>query len=376
MKTMRTKITNKISIIIALFLMAGLWQSCSEDTPPPPLKAEVTQKVDNKTVKIIFDKKVDKASAEKPENYLLSLTTNKGTEDIVPQKATATGQTVVLTFEKMFKEGNYTIKINNVKGEDGGLFAGIAKGFTHKVMWKKIENMEVKTSTALEEKAPWPLTTFSFKDQKRTEVSFLDIMTKPEERKKFQNSDWDILFYFNGNEFFIHANRSNIIFVHNEKGYIFSIKENADAIKSGAKYDKMKEEDTYGGVFVLADIPKSARESYKFPTGTYLYHVYYAGLKNYDVAHWCVKESKNEEELVKLIGTKEYAKLPFKIYKDRTLVVKTGDGKRYAKMIVDAVYKDNKAPKVVPENYTYSLTFRYVLSEEGSDDLDFPVDIE
>lgn len=376
MKTMKTKITNKISIIMALFLMAGLWQSCSEDTPPPPLKAEVTEKVDNKTVKIIFDKKVEKESAEKPENYLLSLTTNKGSENIVPQKATATGQIVVLTFEKMFKEGTYTLKINNVKGEDGGLFAGIASGFSHKTMWKKVENVQVKTSYALEEKEPFILTLFRFKDQKTTEVNFFDIMTKPEEQKKFEKSEWDLLFYLNGNEFFILAKKKNYAFVfkaEESKGHIFSIKETADAIKSGGKYDKLTEEDDAAGVFVMSHLPK---DSYKTPTYNYIYSAIYFGLNNKEVVDWCVKESKSDEELEKLIKTDKYAKLPFKIYKDRTIVFKTGDGKRYGKMLIDAVYQDNKVPEVVPEDYVYNLKFRYVLSEEGSDNLDFPVDIE
>lgn len=366
MKKINTQITTKISIVIALFFMAGIWQSCSnEDTPPPPkpLTAVKTEKVDNKTIKLVFNKEVEKVSAEKLENYTIML----GQKTVKPQKVTVAGQTVVLSFEKMFSSGDYTIKITNIKAEDGGVFEGDVKGFSHQTKWKKVENLAVKSGRYVElsagEITDAVFTSFRFKDGEVKEFSAKDVFS---ETAALKNSDWDLVFSLDGIAMGIIANGTQSGgYPFAGKGFIFCVDEKVEEVKDAMKYQEYEKLFWGLGQQISADFGSAY--------GVNPFINYQDG--GYNI--WCIKDTehaKDSPEFQQMVLGKE-SKTPFKIL-EKTIVFQTGDEKFYGKMIIDAIYKDNNAPAEVAKDYVYSLTFRYVIQEDGTNNLDIPIDVE
>lgn len=63
--------------------------------------------------------------------------------------------------------------------------------------------------------------------------------------------------------------------------------------------------------------------------------------------------------------------IPFRIIPDRTIVFKTNRGK-YGKMEMTGLYENDMPPDMVPHDYTYSLSFKGVVQQNGSTNLDIP----
>lgn len=62
---------------------------------------------------------------------------------------------------------------------------------------------------------------------------------------------------------------------------------------------------------------------------------------------------------------------PIKIIPNRTIIFKTNRGK-YGKMEMTSIYENNEQPEMVPYNYLYHLSFRGVVQQDGSTNLDIP----
>ncbi|MBV7441252.1 hypothetical protein KRX57_07450 [Weeksellaceae bacterium TAE3-ERU29] len=88
-------------------------------------------------------------------------------------------------------------------------------------------------------------------------------------------------------------------------------------------------------------------------------------------APWCEKDNANPFDS----AVKGNPLIPFCIVKKNSIVFKTADGK-FGKLEMQSLYKGTP-PNPLPAYYDqYYLTFRYVIQENGKNELDIPIDVE
>lgn len=323
-------------------------------------KISLTEQIEatENTIKLVFSAKIDEKEATLTTNYVVK---NEKGEKINPEKAEVKGKELLLTFKEEFTTGDYSIGISNLKFVKG--FFAIDKeshSFVYvgnfKTKWVQITNMPLQ-----------------FKGY-RTDESKIYFSLTERRKNNFSKIDrWDIYFGFDFLWFAIYANQEIYDRVGDDnqrgnEGKIWGIDENIMNVNKVIDYQGIIDNvrftegaDKIGGEKIIAD----SRVSKANP----LYFVVPLFIKDVEDPYELRRKLELEE-----ITREEYGSIPFKVLPNKTILFKTIKGK-YGKMELQSIYKDNKKPEKMTEDYIFYLTFRYVIQEDGSGNLDIPLDI-
>lgn len=323
-------------------------------------KISLTEQIEatENTIKLVFSASIDEKEAKITTNYVVK---NEKGEKLTPEKAEVKGKELLLTFKEKFTTGDYSIGISNLKFVKG--FFAIDKeshSFIYvgnfKTKWVQITNM--------------PLQVKGY----RTDESKIYFSLTERRKNNFSKIDrWDIYFGFDLIWFSISANQEFYDRVGNEnkrrnEGKVFGIDENIMNVKKVSDYQDIIDNVKFGEGSINIGGEKITAD-YRVSKTNPLYFLVPLFIKDVEDPY----ELKRKFELGE-ITLEEYGSIPFKVLPNKTILFKTIKGK-YGKMELQSIYKDNKKPEKMTEGYIYHLTFRYVIQEDGSGNLDIPLDI-
>ncbi len=317
----------KYGFFILLVTSIFLWQ-CKKDDDIPELPPEVVNSVveDAFTVKLIFNKEMESTVASNVQNYALE------NESINPIKAVSNRKEVMLTFEQKLQSGAYyTLKLKNLKSTTGGqILEGysiyFSVDFKEEVrLWRKEIEFYVPAVTEEEREDPNNWTLYSLRENKQIPSS------------EFATDKWDVLFVLDDMDMLIGANDQFCGF--NGLGKIGLMMRDIETVTAPGESTFLEK---------CQSVP-----------------VEYGKIPGRDpiVPGWCQKIDEEQE------GG------PFELVPNRTLLLKLADGKRYAKMQMLGLYKGNPTNPTADQE-RYHISFRYVIQDDGTPNLNIPIDLD
>ncbi|WP_430612779.1 HmuY family protein [Flavobacterium sp. JP2137] len=323
--------------LFAVLLISVLLCCCKKDDDLPELPPEVvkTEVVDIHSVRLFFNKDIEVASGSTLSHYELNAEVDK--VDAYPIKAAVDGRVVTLSFKKEFRAPrDNQLLIKEVRSSTGArVFEKYFVAFYYipDIKWKKVEELSVPVLS--EDEAIDPENWVYFSLENKAQVAFADV----------QNSEnWDVAFSFDDMTMPIFGN--DPLCQPGGKGKIGLITRDVQEVKQLSDND--------------FDLEKcyNVTSEFDFP----IVHLSRIG--------WCRTRPDENGDIPEM-----YIGPPFEVVPERTIVVKLGKGTKYAKIQMLGMYKGNPvAPTADQERYI--LTFRYVIQEDGSSNLDIPIDVD
>ncbi len=314
---MKQKTNKKILISILFIGLAIAFQSCLRDDDSVvkmPLKVIKIEGVNKNSLKIVFDKEVDKATAGRVDNYQIN---NLGAY-LTPIKVTVGNKEVLIVFkENLMQVSNIWLRIKDVKAQDGATitvnqdYLDLSSKISFPPMWVSVKDLKIPIDKII---------SFNFSKEKATPIKVADL---------YSSNNWDLFFRLNNTMEIVSCSKME---GYPGKGFMCATTTASENVKKGDNYLKKP-------------FKPGVAAKLNYPTGK-------------DI--WCERQGGNPNDKTK----------PFTIL-NKTFVFKTAKGK-YGKMKIYSIYK-GKTPNPVPDDFkNYYLSFDYVVQTDGTDNLDIP----
>lgn len=314
-------------VLVLLITLANTLQSCLRDGDPHikiPLEFKEVEAINLTTIKLKFNKNLDKATASKLENYFIIDIYDSSEVRILPIKTKVQGSDVLLIFAKnIIKKGvRYQVTFKNLTSTDGSVLGSY--GFN-----KGASSTDFEIFPELE----WVSKSLPIKRNTRYYFNFAKkkLVTIPDD--DVGNSlEWD--FYIELNGYMLITPNASEVEGASGSGKMVSTDDSLGKVKKGEPY-------------IQAGGAKNQGLSILAP---------YVDINRLP---WCKRIDNNyfgdETKPVEVL--------------DKTIVFRTAKGD-YGKMKIHSVYKGNP-PNPVPTSFkNYLLKFDYVVQTDHSDNLD------
>ncbi len=357
------------------------------ECPTPEPKASELKVFDHKVIhgkKLVysFDKELKKELAEKTTAY--KVTKKDGKEVPVskvelnvykPHYPEVKVTDVTLILGESLKTGDYTVSFNGLEATDGTKLKEDAtkQVFNYKSVWKKVENLKVETFTY--EKVNRKYVPKSPYDQDVMPVIYSltnNKEIKHNTRKEvYEAIDWDIMFSFQSKK----TERGDIKLKLIIGGDESIEPKNRSILGCGLQYSKegfkpVKNVDDIKEIRIAKSNPFTRTMNLEAEEGEVFGCIDTAG----GLSQGQLQSFKKDD--LGWYEENEWEESDNKPIQPATILVfKTRDGK-YGKLEILSLYKGEAPTSVNWDFKDYYLTFRYVFQEDGSTNVDIPVDID